>query len=169
VSVHKDILQQLIPLEIGGDFAADLALEGAQFDAAVARAEQLLLEQFPNSADETIGDWERVVNLSLGSDATLQQRRDAVVQKLREVGGLSAAYFTALAASMGYTITIDEPYATEGKHAWRITFSGYPVYEFYAGDSCSGELLLDWDNQTAVEGIFQDLKPAHSRLICAYT
>jgi uncharacterized protein YmfQ (DUF2313 family) len=167
--LHRDILQQLIPLEINGNFAADLAIEGHHLDEAVTRAEQLLLEMFPDTSDESIVDWERVCGIVPSSTANLQQRRDVVIQKLRAVGGLSIDYFIALAVALGYTITIDEPFATEGPHAWRITFTGYPFYDFRAGASCCGELLLDWDSQSAVEGIFQDLKPAHSRLICAYT
>jgi uncharacterized protein YmfQ (DUF2313 family) len=51
---------------------------------------------------------------------------------------------------------------------WRIHILGQPVYQFRAGESCAGERLLDWASQTGVEGIFQDLKPAHTMLIFAY-
>lgn len=167
--LHSNLLKLLFPLEMGGDFEAELGVEGRSLDLAQSRGETLLQEMLPHLAATLITSWERVCGLIPGSDDTLQQRRDRVVAKLRENGGLSRAYFIALAASMGYTIAIDEPYATEGRHAWRITISGQPTYEFYAGESCCDELLLDWPSQTAVEGLFQDLKPAHSRLIIAYS
>lgn len=167
--LHRDTLKQLIPLELGASHAADLALEGDQLDAALISGDELLLESFPDTADSLIANWERICALTPGSNDTLQQRRYKVVAKLRETGGLSRAYFIALAAAMGYTIEIEEPFATEGPHVWRITFTNIPIYEFCADESCAEELLLDWASQTAAEGLFESLKPAHSRLIIAYT
>ena len=166
--LHSTVLKHLLPLELGLVSDSDLALEGALLDAVAARLDALLLESFPDTTSELVADWERICDITPPAGSTLQNRRNAIVRKLRETGGLSIAYFTALAASMGYTITIDEPYIAEGKHAWRITFQGRPIYEFRADESCAEELLLDWDVQTAAEGIFEDLKPAHSRLIFAY-
>jgi uncharacterized protein YmfQ (DUF2313 family) len=158
-----------MPVELEGDFAAATAIEGQHLDDAVARAEQLLQEMFPDQTAELVQEWERICALIPSDGDTLQKRRDRVVAKLRETGGLSRQYFIDLAAVMGYTISIDEPYATEGNHVWRITFTGQPLYEFYCGESCCDELLLDWPDQTAAEGLFQELKPAWSRLIIAYS
>lgn len=167
--LHKDILKQLFPVELGGVFEQDLATEGAVLDAVVARAADLLKEMFPDTSAELIQAWERVCDITPPADAPIAQRQGSVVAKLRETGGLSRQYFIDLAAAMGYTIAIDEPFATDGPHVWRITFTEIPSYPFYCGSSCCGELLLDWPSQTAAEGLFQDLKPAHSRLIIAYS
>lgn len=167
--MHRDILRQLMPLELEGVAAADLALEGEQLDEAVARAEALLLEMFPDTTAELVSHWERLLAVTAGVDEPLQQRQARVVTLLRAVGSMTAAYYVDLAAALGYTVTIDEPFATEGPHVWRITVADQPLYEFYCGESCSGELLLDWPSATAMEGLFQDLKPAHSRLIIAYS
>lgn len=166
--LHNTVLEQLIPVEIGTGFGKDLAVEGSYLDDACDRAEKLLLETYPDTTSELVTNWERICGIVPPDGATLQNRRNAVIRKLREVGGLSRAYFTALAALMGFTITIDEPFATEGPHVWRITFHDQPIYEFRASESCAEELLLDWEDATAAEGLFQDLKPAHSRLIIAY-
>lgn len=166
---HKNVLKALVPLKIGGALETDFVLEGAQLDDVSESAAELLLEKFPNTAALTINDWERICGLSAAASETLQARRDAVVTKLRSAGGLSRAYFINLAANMGYTITIDEPFATEGPHVWRITVADQPIYEFYADQSCAEELLLDWSTSTALEGLFNELKPAHSRLIIAYS
>lgn len=166
---HKNVLKALVPLEIGGALETDFTLEGTRLDDVSESAADLLLEKFPYTALLNITDWERICGLSATDTTTLQERRNAVVAKLRAIGGLSRAYFIKLAADMGYTITIDEPFATEGPHVWRITFADQPIYEFYADQSCAEELLLDWSSNTAIEGLFNELKPAHSRLITAYS
>lgn len=166
--LHKEILKQLFPIEMGGVFDTDCAIEGEALDTAVARAEQLLGEMFPDLATESIQEWERICAILPPVDATLQSRRSKIIQELRKTGSMTAQYYIDLAASMGYTVTIDEPFAIEGPHVWRITFTELPTYEFYADESCAEELLLDWPSQSVAEGLFQDLKPAHSRLIIAY-
>ncbi len=86
---HKDALRLLFPLELGGVFDADIEAEGAILDATQERAEDLLTEMRPDAATETITGWERIYGLVPASDATLQSRRDNVVRKIRERGGLS--------------------------------------------------------------------------------
>lgn len=166
--LHRDILKLLMPLELGVVADQDLSVEGLTLDNATSSAAALLSEIFADQAASLISDWERVCALLPSVADTLQARRSRVVSKLAETGSLTRVYFTALAASMGYTVTITEPFATDGPHVWKMTFSGTPVYEFYADESCAEELLLDWPVQTAVEALFQELKPAHSRLIFGY-
>jgi len=171
---HSDVLKLLFPLELTGDYAADTDLEGAQLDAAQVNAELLLREMMPQSASDTITDWERVCGLTPADTDTLQMRQARVVAKLRSHGGLSIPFFTALAADFGYTVTIEEllantgGYGAEGIYRWRITFTGTPLYYFRAGQSRAGERLVTGPLATALEGIFTDLKPAHTQVIFAY-
>ncbi|WP_236851555.1 putative phage tail protein [Candidatus Sodalis pierantonius] len=80
---------------------------------------------------------------------TLQQRRQQVLARINATGGLSRKYFITLAKSLGYRITIDEP------------------EPFRAGSSLAGEKLLTF-GQNLIEGLFKDLKPAHTQVVFNY-
>ncbi len=172
---HKDVIKLLFPLELSGVFDNDIAREGAQLDSVEASAGQLQREIVPQTCDVTIADWERVCGLTPVSTDTLQMRQARVIAKLREYGGLSVPYFIAVAATMGYTVTIEElrantdGYGVEGIFRWRVTFTGTPLYYFRSGQSRAGERLVDGPLATALEGLFTDLKPAHTMIIFAYS
>jgi len=172
---HSDILRQLFPIELGGVFDQDIALEGKHLDEALARSEKLQREIFPDTADELIAGWERVLEITPGSEDPLQIRRERIVTKLRKSGGLSVAYFLALAVEWGYDITIEELQANtdglgaEGVFRWRVTVNNATgIYYFRAGESRAGERLLWWIAQTGLEGLFENLKPAHTQVIFQY-
>lgn len=173
--MHSNVLEQLFPLDLGGVLEADLALEGAHLDDAESGAAQLLREIMPQSAADGIADWERVCGLTPESGDTLQTRQARVISKLRERGGLSIPHFTAIAATWGYTIMIEELLAgtdglgDEGIFRWRVTFTGTPLVYFRAGQSRAGDRLVDGPLADAMEGIFTELKPAHTQVIFAYT
>ena len=172
---HKNALKLLFPVELTGVFDDDIAIEGNQLDAAQADAELLLREMLPQSCVDTIADWERVYGCTPAVADTLQMRQTRVIARMRERGGLSLPYFAALAAAMGYTFTIEEllagtgGYGAEGIFRWRVTFTGTPLYYFRAGQSRAGERLVDGPVATALEGLFTDLKPAHTMVIFAYS
>lgn len=179
---HADTLKLLFPLEITGVFDADIALEGQQLDAAQVSAEVLLQEMFADTAYHRLADWERVCGLQIEISDTLQMRRNAVVRKLQEVGGLSRAYFIALAASNGWIITIDElqpfmcgwgrcgdpVYAESVRWIWRVNLPGQAAYLFYAGTSAAGEPLSWWLTNAKLETLLNELKPAHTYIIFNY-
>ncbi len=181
--LHKDTLKLLFPIELQGKFEKDIETEGKHLDAAQSNAEDLLKEFFPDGAYELLPDWERVCGLTPGADDPLQLRRDRVIKKLRELGGLSRAYFINLAASLGYTISIEELrpfmagigragdtlYIYESIWIWRVKVSGQALYYFSAGQSAAGERLLWWPAQTAMEDLLKDLKPAHTYVIFDYS
>ena len=106
--LHKDILQQLFPVALGGVFPIDLAIEGDHLDQAREGSAALLYELFPDQATELLSDWERVCGLTLDDTETPQSRRQRVVAQLRSVGRMDQAYYIELAAELGYTITIEE-------------------------------------------------------------
>ena len=172
---HKDVLKLLFPIELGGVFDGDIAIEGDHLDAVQVRVEQLLREAFPQSCNELIADWERVCGLTPDSADTLQMRQARVIAKLRERRGLSLPYFVSLADDFGYTVTFEElPAGTEGCgdegiFRWRVTFTGTPLYWFRSGQSRAGERLVDGPVATALEGLFTELKPAHTQIIFAYS
>jgi uncharacterized protein YmfQ (DUF2313 family) len=172
---HADILKLLFPLELGGVFVPDIAMEGKQLDDTKTSAEQLLSEMYPQSADVTIADWERICGITPSGSDTLQTRQARILAKFRTHGGLSLPFFASLATTMGYTVTIEEllantdNYGAEGIFRWRITMSGgsAPVY-FRAGQSCAGDSLVTGDVVNSLEAIFTDIKPAHTQVIFVY-
>ncbi len=171
---HKDAIKLLFPLELGGVFDDDVALEGAQLDDAQVSADQLLKEMFPDTCTYTITDWERTYGVTPSANDPLQVRQNRVLAKLRARGGLSLQYFLNVAQTMGYTITIEklmantDNYGLEGRFRWRVTTSGIgPVY-FRAGRSRVADRLVTGNVMNTLEGIFNDLKPAYTQVIFAY-
>jgi uncharacterized protein YmfQ (DUF2313 family) len=179
---NADTLKLLFPVELTGVFDDDISLEGKQLDDAQASAEVLLQEMFADKAYNLLTDWERVCGLTPDADDPLQSRRDAVIRKLRELGGLSRDYFITLAASIGWTITIDEfqPFMAgwsrcgdalnieEARWIWQVTAADPAYYSFRSGLSCSGE-RLGWNPSSgALETLFNELKPAHTYVTFIY-
>lgn len=102
-----------------------LAPEFARVDDRVA---DLLREADPRQCDETLEDWERVLGLPdscTAADATVEERRQAVVQKYTEVGGISGNYYEFLINQLGYPAVVTK---------WR---------EFQVGRSVVGDPLTN--------------------------
>lgn len=175
-------LNHLFPIDLGGVHQADLEHDARMLGVAQARAEVLLSEMFANQTFELLTDWERVLGLAPGIDDPLQSRRDSVVRKIRERGGMSRPYFIALAASIGYSVEIIEPvpsmadwfcvddelFIPDVIYQWGVVITGIPLYQFRVGESCAGELLLWWDSQTMFENLLIALKPAHTFVYFIY-
>ncbi len=180
---HAEALTLLFPAELEGVFADDIALEGAAIDAAQANADLLLREMFPDVTADLLGNWERVCGLTPEDDAVMQSRRESVLYKLRELGGLSKDYYTALAAHFGWVITIDEMlpfmagcngagdrvYDPSVRWIWRVNVGGYGTYSFRAGSSAAGERLTWWNPNEDLETMMEDLKPAHTYVYFNYS
>ena len=92
---------------ITAKFLTPLAALASIFEGS---AEALLAETDPRQADHLLADYERV----LGPDAfgrdtgPLNQRRLVAWQRWTQAGGQSPAFFAALAATFGQTISITE-------------------------------------------------------------
>lgn len=69
----------------------------------------LLVDSFPATSVDLLPEWESSLGLPdpcVGDGATTAQRQAQVVARLIAGGGQSAAYFTAFAAALGFTIEI---------------------------------------------------------------
>lgn len=159
-----------------------MARELARIDA---RADRLTVEARPDSTSELLVDWERVAGLPDNCagilQSTLQGRRADLVTKLTSRGGQSRAYFIAVAAALGYTITITEfrpfraGYSEAGDgitngdwvYTWRANGPETTINYFRAGLSRAGEPLATWGNDT-LECRLRQIKPAHTILQFAY-
>ncbi len=117
VARYSRTLKQLLPPgQIRDRIEADSVLSNTMIAAAGefvridARGVDLGNESDPRTADETIADWERIVGLPdeqvTEIPATLALRRLAVTQKYVARGGQSVSFFTGLALSMGYVVTL---------------------------------------------------------------
>lgn len=186
--MHAELLARLLPPAAyqanEPQLAAELAAEGNALDAALLRADQVRAAVTPYGAGDLLPDWERVCGLKPVAGAGYQQRLQAVLAKLAETGGLSIPYFTNLAASMGYTIMIEEPqpfragvnragdtiYHADVIWCWRVHVSGSNTQSFLfrAGMSYAGERLLSFGD-AVLETIFNDLKPAFSYVDFTYS
>jgi len=143
-------------------------------------------ESDPRSTLEMLPDWERVTGLpdecTLDAD-TLQERRAAVVAKLRSTGGQSVAYFRDLAESLGCQVVIEEfkPFicgisrcgdVLNGGHEvrlhWRVRVLGPRVTYFRCGASRAGDKLLKISIAEDLECQLRQRSPAHTELIVSY-
>ena len=154
-----------------------------EFARVDARADDLLDEADPRTTYEMLTDWERVLGLPdacAGQLATLQERIAAVVGKLTTQGGQTPAYYIAVAASLGYTVTITEfhphtvdddvdypLYGTDWAHAWQVNAALNTVRELTVDDDVDMPLAV-WGNQL-LECAIRRNKPAHSIVLFAYT
>ena len=148
-----------------------------------ARALQLIEEGDPRTTVEMFSDWERNYGLPdacVSSDQTLGQRRAALIARVTGLGGQSRAYFTALAAALGHTITITEfhPHSVndsvaapitgeEWAYVWQVNTAIAEVFQISVNDTVADPLAA-WSNE-ALECVMNRLKPAHTIVLFAYT
>lgn len=188
---YRELLKALLPpgrafpRERGTTLDGLLGAMAEELARLDARGERLLVEAIPSTTTELLPDWERVAGLPDNCSGilseTLQGRRADLVTKLTSVGGQSRAYFIALAASLGFTITITEfrPFraglSTAGDSltngdwvfTWQVNGPPVPVIRFRAGQSSAGEPLASWGN-SALECRLNKNKPAHTNIIFTY-
>lgn len=164
---------------------AALATELTRVDG---RAMLLVEEADPRTTAVLLSDWDRVSGLPdpcvsiTGQIQGAVQRHAALVARLTMLGGQSGAYFIALSASMGYSITIKEfqPFCcgvscagdplTNGnwRWAWQVNAPLNTVTAFRAGRSVSGDALNAWGNKP-LECVLNRFKPIHTTVIFAYS
>lgn len=151
------------------------------------RTADLIEEADPRTAYELLSDWERVAGLpdpcSAGIATTLQERRAALVTRLTATGGQSVAYFTGLANTLGYDVTIAEfrPFECgqsqcadhlngghECRHDWLVTVHGPRITLFRCGESECGDLLGKITRAEDLECLLHRLKPGHTTLHVFY-
>jgi uncharacterized protein YmfQ (DUF2313 family) len=174
---HKDVLNLLFPLkDLGGVHPQDQLVEGDNLDDLELSAQGLIAELSPDTATQTLADWERVLGITPRADATTEGRRSVVLARVRARGGLSLPYFISVAAAMGRSITIEElppnapTYGPESRWIWKVHLAGSAsqAVEFQAGISSAGDRLLEFDGEQVFEEIFLELKPAHTEVQFQY-
>jgi len=149
----------------------------------------LQVEGDPRRAYETLAEWERAFSLPdpcVPSPLTLPERRQALVNKMTSEGGQSRAFFIAVAAALGYQITITEylPFqfglssfggshgAFQGPQArffWTVTIPDLRFTRFRFGASSFGrDSFLSIVRAEDIECVFSRWKPAHTIVLFDY-
>lgn len=165
--------------------AADILALMPNWARLHVRLNDLIREIFPCTTTELLPEWEATLGLPDPCVdpplSTVQQRQAAVCTKFAARGGQSIAYFEALAAALGYSITITEfaPFRAGINHAgdpvygaawgyvWRVESTAETIWAFSAGTSAAGEPLRAWGN-AALECALRAVAPAHTILQFAY-
>lgn len=175
------------PRDAEAELTRLLSAWAAELARVDGRAVDLVEEADPRTTTELLSDWERVAGLpdpcveALAGTQTTAQRRAALLAKLTTIGGQSAAYYIALAASLGYTITVSEFTPFQAGHseagdpitndewgfAWQVNAPDESIVVFAAGRSCAGEPLRAWGNEL-LECVITRLRPAHTHVLFAY-
>jgi len=148
-------------------------------------ANALLVGAFPATADALLTDWEAALGLPgpFGSLAgTTAGRRAAVVAALANTGGQSKAYFIALAASLGMTITITEflPYSVskpvntpiagdQWAHSWQVNASAAIAISYTPPASLDIVQATPGFGNPLLESLLSAFKPAQTLCITSYT
>jgi len=163
-----------------------LLLAKARLPADVdQRAADLVREANPLGAAEMLAAREREAGLPDECSAlyatTLQERRAALAARWRARGGQSKPFYVALAASLGYPITITEfrPFRVgqnacgdplcdeEWTFVWRVNAPETTIRYFRTGASTTGEPLRKWGNEL-LECAIGRVKPAHTLVQFGY-
>lgn len=183
---YKNQLRQLLPPGPAWDDVDEL-LDGFSQELARidARALALIEAADPSTTAELLAEWERVAGLPescmAGVSLTETQRRQVLVTKLVNTGGASRAFFIALAAAAGYSITITEFFqfrvgmavgnAVNGEdwpYAWMVHSAAVTVSQFRTGKNRVGDPLRTWSD-AVLECLIKSHKPAHTVVIFAYS
>jgi uncharacterized protein YmfQ (DUF2313 family) len=182
------ILQAMLPpgrwrLDAGGNLSGVLRAIATGFASLHGRILALLdREADPAQTLELLPEWEREFGLPdecAPSNPTLAQRRAALSARIADQGGQDIAHMVAVAASLGFAITITRyqplragfsagsaAYGPTWAYAWLVHAEAQTVRRWTAG-SLAGEALSVWGN-SELECRLNRIKPAHSILLFSY-
>lgn len=163
------------------ELLAALAEELAHIDQ---RVDALLAESDPRTTYELLADWERVAGLPdpcTPADASIEERRLSLVQRLTMLGGASRQYFIDLAAALGYpgaTVTEFRPFtcvsecedsltqAPDWPHTWQLNLAETRITNMTCVSACNAA-LRSWGDFT-IECVVRRLRPAQTHVLFAY-
>ena len=172
---YRQQLKQLLPYGLAWTRSAGTnmhaLLEGIAAEAARIheRALDLLDEMDPSNATELLSEWETAWGLPdacTGPLSFLGDRRMALIARYKFVGDQTPGFFIRLAASLGYTVTVEENIDGDPT-VWRVRAPETTVRWFRAGQSRAGDAIRTWGNDMLECAILQ-VAPAHLTVLFAY-
>jgi uncharacterized protein YmfQ (DUF2313 family) len=147
------------------------------------RGGNLLLDAFPVAPVELLPEWVATLGLPdpcVGVSPTLQVRQQQVAARFIAGGGQSIAYFTQVAAALGYAITITQfapsrfgqpfglPFGGPAwAHAWQVNAPTFTIEYFKFGHGAFGDPFSSWNNNV-LQCELQRLAPAQTVLIFSF-
>lgn len=201
------MLQALLPRglawtrALGSRLAAFLYACAGELARVDSSAHYLVDEVHPLTAVVALEDWERVLGLPdecLPTGDSLQERRAAVLARLRDEGRQDLSWWYDLASTLGYEITIEEhwpficgihecgdPSGLSPREAqdhpeigylgtedvrlwWNVVVGGDRLILFRCGESLCPERLLDWLPAENLECVMRRDSEAHLLLTFDY-
>lgn len=169
----EDILNSLDPTE--GMLARFNHVAGLSHDRVSNAIDDAKRECMPHKTEKLLPVWEELYELVPGDTDPLEIRRNRLLAKYLARGGMSIPYFTALAAAMGYTITITEylprrfgdpfgePYRGEDWYwRWLVTIwtdTAVPFRMRQFGDPFGEPYTYYTEGQDLID-LIQELRPA---------
>ncbi|QLJ12746.1 DUF2313 domain-containing protein [Pseudomonas putida] len=161
-------LQSLLPPvsydPAGQQLSAQLTSEANALQEALDRLEQVESAIFPESAGSYISDWERVYGITPAPGATQDQRVQAVLAAMGDMGGQSIPYFIRLALLFGVRAKIR-------------TFKTPVVGRLSAGDPLyAGDWIYTWQvdsplpayRNAPMEARLSERRPANTDVVFGY-
>lgn len=173
-SAYRRQLAQLLPrgslwaLDSGSVLSKLLLGIADELARVDGRAEDLVEEWDPRTADECLEDWERVLGLSPDEADTVANRRLAATARFIAQGGCTAAYFTGIATALGFDVV---SFTRTNYHTMTMTVQQrrptWTNYVFRAGAARSGD-PLSYRRIPALENEINRWKPAHVKVLFVY-
>lgn len=188
---YRQQLAALLPVGLPWQRDPDTLLQrlllawGDELARVDARAAVLLDEAIPSATAELLADWERACGLPgpcLPLGGTVALRRAALVMRIIADGGQTPAFYIALAAALGFTITITEYAPTrldarldvplrgeDAAHCWAVHCNAVGSVGYFGVSDRLDVPLSYWPVATVLECMLRKLAPAHTTLIFTYT
>jgi uncharacterized protein YmfQ (DUF2313 family) len=164
---YQTAMQRLLPrgaawrTDPNATLSATLLALAPTYTRGTAAAAQVLIDADPATTRNLLSEWE--ASLGLPDPCTvvnpsLEQRQAAVRAKFGARGSMSIPFFIALAAELGFTITITEfapfvvgdpvglpLYGPAWAFAWEVGAPMVATFHFSVGQSVAGDPLTSYD------------------------
>lgn len=183
IASHAETLKRLLPpvsYAIAGEqLQAELNSAAALLDGGMETVDLLRRELDPSLTYDLLDEWEAAYGLPdvcAEESQTIAERRLALIAKLREVGGQTAAYYERIAVALGYTdARVSEyrvatcesdcvvPLASAGwRNVWSISTAAAQRVTYLDCTGACTEPLANWGALEVLTCVMNRLKPAHT-------
>jgi uncharacterized protein YmfQ (DUF2313 family) len=170
--------------DVGSPLTQAISALVPSFSLLSERATNLITDSFVLTTNELLPQWESSLNLPdpcQGVAPTLESRRNEAVARFIGLGGLSIPFFVDYAATLGYTVQIQEfsPFFAERNTAeselwegiaaylWQVNASNDLLTQFEADVSAADEELWEFAS-TVLQCEFTRLAPAHTTVVFTF-
>lgn len=173
------------PRDVTSTQHATVRAIGKAFARSDSDALSVLSGSFPSTALMMLPEWESTLGLpddcAIGEIGSFGERLRAVVSRLISTGGLNRSYYIAVAAALGYEITIlqfrpamcsmslcgEAINGEEWPFTWKIVAPGSTVRPAYSGQTYCGDPLATWGNKQ-LECTINRIAPSHINIVFVY-